>query len=218
MRLRIVRSAAELNRPDAVIIPGSKNTLADLDYLRRSGLAERIERVGRGGRDGNRGHLRRFPDARPRNSRSAGDRIGGGRFAAGWGCCGVDTVMAAGKDAGSHARPGMAPPGSTCRATKSITGKRRSARARRLLTSADGQVVGVASQRRADLGHVLARRVRRRRASAAGSSTGSASRRGLPPVGQLVGRYDIEPALDRLAEVVRASLRMDEIYRLMGLR
>ena len=43
-------------------------------------------------------------------------------------------------------------------------------------------------------------------------------RRGLPPVGEVVGRYDIEPALDRLAEVVRASLRMDEIYRLMGLR
>ena len=43
-------------------------------------------------------------------------------------------------------------------------------------------------------------------------------RRGLPPVGKVIGRYDIEPALDRLAEVVRRSLRMDEIYRLMGLR
>ncbi len=41
-------------------------------------------------------------------------------------------------------------------------------------------------------------------------------RRGLPPVGEVVGRYDIEPALDRLADVVRASLRMDEIYRLIG--
>ena len=34
----------------------------------------------------------------------------------------------------------------------------------------------------------------------------------------MIGRYDIEPALDRLAEVVRASVRMDEIYRIMGLR
>jgi cobyric acid synthase len=43
-------------------------------------------------------------------------------------------------------------------------------------------------------------------------------RRGLPALGTVVGRYDIEPALDRLAAVVRASVRMDEIYRLMGLR
>ena len=43
-------------------------------------------------------------------------------------------------------------------------------------------------------------------------------RRGLPPVGSVVGRYDIEPALDRLAQVVRESLRMDDIYRIMGLR
>ena len=33
---------AELDGPDAVILPGSKNTLGDLDYLRRSGLAERM--------------------------------------------------------------------------------------------------------------------------------------------------------------------------------
>ncbi len=54
--------------------------------------------------------------------------------------------------------------------------------------------------------------------SAAGSSIGLRVRRGLPPVGKVIGRYDIEPALDRLAEVVRASIRMDEVYRLMGLR
>jgi cobyric acid synthase len=29
---------------------------------------------------------------------------------------------------------------------------------------------------------------------------------------------DLEPALDRLAETVRQSLRMDDLYRLMGLR
>ena len=43
-------------------------------------------------------------------------------------------------------------------------------------------------------------------------------RRGLPAVGTVVSHYDIEPALGRLAAVVRASVRMDDIYRLMGLR
>ncbi len=38
-----------MNRPDAVIIPGSKNTLGDLEYLGRSGLAERIAALARQG-------------------------------------------------------------------------------------------------------------------------------------------------------------------------
>jgi cobyric acid synthase len=43
-------------------------------------------------------------------------------------------------------------------------------------------------------------------------------RRGLSPMGYVCSRYDLEPAFDRLAEVVRRSLRIDEIYRRMGLR
>jgi len=43
-------------------------------------------------------------------------------------------------------------------------------------------------------------------------------RRGLTPVGRVVGLYDIEPALDRLAEAVRRALPVEQIYRMMGLR
>ena len=42
-------------------------------------------------------------------------------------------------------------------------------------------------------------------------------RRGLPPMGKIIGQYDIEPALDRLAETVRASVRMEEVYKLLRL-
>ncbi len=42
--------------------------------------------------------------------------------------------------------------------------------------------------------------------------------RGLPPIGRVVGRYDIEPALERLAEAVRRALPVERIYRMMGLR
>jgi len=41
--LRVVRRAQDLGRPDAVILPGSKNTLADLEALRSSGLAEAVK-------------------------------------------------------------------------------------------------------------------------------------------------------------------------------
>ena len=40
--LRLVESAAALGRPDLVILPGSKSTVADLDWLRRRGFAEAI--------------------------------------------------------------------------------------------------------------------------------------------------------------------------------
>jgi len=42
VRLRYVTSEAELNNPDALIIPGTKSTIADLNYLKKSGLAGRI--------------------------------------------------------------------------------------------------------------------------------------------------------------------------------
>jgi adenosylcobyric acid synthase len=38
VRVRIVRSPRDLNRPDAVILPGSKNVPADLTYLREKGF------------------------------------------------------------------------------------------------------------------------------------------------------------------------------------
>jgi cobyric acid synthase len=43
-------------------------------------------------------------------------------------------------------------------------------------------------------------------------------RRDLTAVGKVCAVYDLEPAYERLAEVVRKSLNMDEIYRVMGLR
>jgi adenosylcobyric acid synthase len=43
VRLRFVGHHTKLGRPDLVIIPGSKSTIGDLEYLRRSGIAERIQ-------------------------------------------------------------------------------------------------------------------------------------------------------------------------------
>lgn len=43
VQLRFVRSVAELGVPDAVILPGTKTTTWDLDYLRRIGLARAVE-------------------------------------------------------------------------------------------------------------------------------------------------------------------------------
>jgi adenosylcobyric acid synthase len=42
VRVRYVNSPRNLGHPDLVILPGSKTTAADLDWLKKSGLAERI--------------------------------------------------------------------------------------------------------------------------------------------------------------------------------
>jgi adenosylcobyric acid synthase len=42
VRVRHVADAAQLGRPDLIILPGTKSTVRDLDWLRRVGLADRI--------------------------------------------------------------------------------------------------------------------------------------------------------------------------------
>jgi len=47
--LRYVSTAAEFGTPNAVIIPGTKSTIADLDWLRQTGLAEAITTFAKSG-------------------------------------------------------------------------------------------------------------------------------------------------------------------------
>lgn len=49
VRVRFVDHPARLGRPDAVILPGSKSTVADLQWLRCVGLAEAIVRLAEAG-------------------------------------------------------------------------------------------------------------------------------------------------------------------------
>ena len=44
------------------------------------------------------------------------------------------------------------------------------------------------------------------------------SSRNLQPLGSVVAPYDLEPAFDRLADIVRESIDLDKIYRLLGLK
>ncbi len=43
VRVRYVRSSPELNGADVIIVPGSKNTIGDLLYLRETGMEQRIK-------------------------------------------------------------------------------------------------------------------------------------------------------------------------------
>ncbi|WNC16117.1 cobyric acid synthase [Brevibacillus brevis] len=49
-RVRFVTRLEELGDPDLIVLPGSKNTLEDLQFLRETGLASRIRELHEGGR------------------------------------------------------------------------------------------------------------------------------------------------------------------------
>jgi len=49
VRVRYVHSVEELGNPQAILLPGTKSTAADLDWLRSTGLAERLAAHARGG-------------------------------------------------------------------------------------------------------------------------------------------------------------------------
>lgn len=48
VRLRYVTVKSELGNPDAIIIPGTKSTIADLGYLEKSGFSEKITKLAAG--------------------------------------------------------------------------------------------------------------------------------------------------------------------------
>ena len=82
-------SAAEY---DFIILPGSKNTIADLQWLRSVGLADWILAQHRRRRDGHR-HLRRLPDAGPADRRSDRDRVRRSDPRRAWACFPSTTTL-----------------------------------------------------------------------------------------------------------------------------
>ena len=49
VRLRYVQGAADLGHPDAIVVPGTKSTMADLAWLRERGLDKGLKRVAEAG-------------------------------------------------------------------------------------------------------------------------------------------------------------------------
>jgi cobyric acid synthase CobQ len=212
VRLRIVRRASDLGQPDAVVLPGSKNTLADLDCLRRNGLAERIEQLARGGKTEVIGVCGGF-QMLGREIRDPLALESASGAAAGLALLDAVTVLAAEKTlvraAATHISSGLEVAGYEIH-----HGRTDANGSPALFVAADGRSVGAGSADGRVWGTYLhgvfdADRFRR------WFIDRLRTRRGLAPLGRVIAPYDIEPALDRLADVVRGSLDMEAIYRLM---
>ncbi len=214
VRLRVVQGPGTLGRPDAVLIPGTKNTLHDLRFLRESGLARALLDLAAAGRTelvGVCGGMqmlgRRVHDPGAVESRRQGGE--------GLGLLELETSFFPHKILRqiqvTHRPSGLALRGYEIHHGRTI------AAGRNVIMETGGEVIGIENETGIVWGTYLHgifdddafRRwfVDRLRV-----------RRGLPALGAIQARYDLEPALARLAAHVRAHVDMNQIYRMMGCR
>lgn len=213
VRLTVVKAGQRLGRPDAVLIPGSKNVIHDLSRLIQSGLASQIQALAAEGRSevvgicgGYQMLGRSISD--PFGLESSGSRVEG------LGLLPMDTVLEKEKtltlSRGVHLDSGWPVQGYEIH-----HGQDQGPAVRPVIELQDGSRTGAASEGLVwgvywhgvfDSDGFRRWFIDRLR-----------TRKGLAARNEICCRYDIEPALDRLADTVRESLDMEAIYRLLKL-
>jgi cobyric acid synthase CobQ/L-threonine-O-3-phosphate decarboxylase len=213
--LRIVRSPKDLDHPDALILPGSKNVVSDLKYLRQSGLEGKIIGLAAEGRTEMVGICGGFQMLGQRIDDPDGIETHEVTFQ-GIGLLPITTVMARRKTLiraeGTHLASGL-----KVRGYEIHHGRTDEGSLTPLVLREDEEVIGGGIKENRIWGtylHGIFDTDEFRRWFIDHLRV----RRNLPPLGRICAVYDLEPALERLAEVVRRSLKIEEIYRLMGLR
>ncbi len=220
VRLQLLRRVEDIdvaNPPDAVILPGSKSTLADLAKLRATGLAAAITALAETGSTeivgicaGMQMLGERIADADGVDSAASTAR--------GLGLLPLETSFKAEKILmrvqGRHLDSGLPVTGYEIHHGRSTP---TDPQTRVAVESADGRALGYASSQHRVWGSYVHgvfdddtfRRwfVDRLR-----------SAKGLPPLGRVVAPYSLEPALDRLADLVRKHTDWRCIYQRLGLR
>lgn len=213
VQLKIARRPADLANADAIILPGSKNTIGDLAHLRATGFAERIGDLARRGAAEVVGICGGF-QMLGRTVHDPGGVESDGRPVPGLALLDVATVMAPEKTLartrGVHLASGLEVAGYEIHHGQTAAPAGAAA-----IRAPGGGILGVASPEGTIWGTYL-HGVFDADAFRRWFLDRLRTRKGLPPLGQVCARYDIEPALDRLAEVVRASLDMNALHRLLG--
>jgi len=210
VELRIARRPQDLDGADAVILPGSRNVFADLEYLWSSGLAQAVlaspaEKIGVCG------GLQML-------GQGVLDPVGvesGGLAAKPLGLLPLVTEMARDKVL-CQAQATFAPTGEDVLGYEIHHGRTsvRDGQAEPVMTRSDGTVIGWGRPDGMVWGTYLhgvfdADGFRR------SFLDRLRTRKGLAPMKTVQVAYDLEAALDRLAAVVRENLDMERIYRLL---
>jgi adenosylcobyric acid synthase len=214
VRVRVVRSADELGTPDAVILPGSKNVLGDLQYINQRGFARRLGDLSASGQTHIVGICGGF-QMLGRKIADPGHVESKNGTAQGLGLLGVTTSLAAEKTL-AQANAVHAPSGLEVTGYEIHHGQTEVHDEQEIFESENATALGVAN-RQGDVWGTYLHGVFDANAFRRWFIDRLRVRRGLAPLGGVSATYDIEPALDRLAKVVRDSLDINDIYRRMGL-
>ncbi|MFO7906309.1 MAG: cobyric acid synthase [Planctomycetota bacterium] len=212
--VRIVGSVAELGTPDAVILPGSKSVLGDLRYLRQRGFAGQLCKLSASGKTQIVGVCGGFQMLGRRIADPYHVESPNGA-AEGLGLLAVTTALATEKTL-ARSRAVHTPSGLNVVGYEIHHGATESCGEQEILQAQNGTVVGVANRQGSVWGTYL-HGVFDADAFRRWFIDRLRVRRGLLPLGGVSATYDIEPALARLANVVRDSLDIDAIHDRMGL-
>lgn len=212
--VKTVRTPADLTGAQAVILPGSKNVVADLKWLVTSDLARAISHYAQEGR----GEIVGICGGFQMLGRSIADPHGiesPGESLPGLGLLDLTTVLEQEKTLtrrnGKHLASGLAVHGYEIHHGRSRSNGNRPALALehdgdRGCADPGGGIWGTYLHGLFDADPFRRWFIDRLR-----------KRLGLAPLRRVQAAYDLEPALDRLASEVRNRLNMTEIYALLGL-
>ena len=217
--LRTVRRVGELGEPDCIILPGSKNVVGDLAWLAQTGLDKTIiQRAEQG--CSITGICGGFQILGKTVADPHGIEGQPGTLLHGLGMLDLNTELA--KDKTLTRRKGVhLPSGQPVHGYEIHHGQTENSGpddhpAEPLLRFADGASCGVANRSGQVWGSYLhgifdSDPFRR------WFINDLRTRKGLAPLSGQGAQYDLEPALDRLAAVLRQELDMDTVYRLLGM-
>ncbi|WPD24308.1 MAG: cobyric acid synthase [Candidatus Electrothrix scaldis] len=215
--LRTVRRVDELGEPDCVILPGSKNVVGDLSWLAQSGLNKAIIQQAEQGCQIT-GICGGFQILGKTVTDPHGIEGEPGSMLRGLGLLDLVTELAADKTLtrreGVHLPSGQPVHGYEIHHGQSSSGE--SSVSKSLLSFTDGASCGAANQSGRIWGSYLhgifdSDLFRRWFINTL------RERKGLSPFTGKGAQYDLEPALDRLAAVLRQEINMDALYRLLKL-
>jgi adenosylcobyric acid synthase len=197
-------------------LPGSKNVIEDLLYLNQTGLDGKIIELAAGGKTEVVGICGGFQLLGREIADPHGIESGCGTMK-GLGLLPVETVLAMEKTL-TRVEATHLPSGLSVHGYEIHHGLTDGACLRPLLRRADGEILGGGLEKGRIWGTYLhglfdADEFRR------WFIDRLRDRRGLPALEKTARAvYDLDPALDRLADAVRKSIRIEGIYRLMGLK
>ncbi len=214
VHIRRVCRVDDLGQPDAIILPGTKNVISDLDYLLTSGLADAVRQLAKTGTEivGICGGYQLLGKkiADPHAIESSG------KTCRGMGLLAMETTLQPDKIM-TRCQATHLPSDNSLYGYEIHHGTSGGNNLKPLIKRADGAIIGGCMEGQEhiwgtylhgvfDADHFRRWFLNRLR-----------QRKGWQAIATVQSSYDLEPALDRLADHVRSALDMDKIYQVLGL-